>query len=558
MSHDESAGSFVSRFATFMVLVFAIFMSQTGPVWAQLNDKDIAELQQRAIDEGWTFTVEDNPACQYSLEQLCGTVVPDDWYKMAEFDPCTPSKSLPAIFDWRNEATLPAARNQGGCGSCWAFSTVGALECNIAIKDNTVVNLSEQWIVSCNTSGWDCGGGWAAHMYHESYPDPCGDFGAVLESDFPYTAYDSPCNCPYPHAYTIHSWAYIGNQHTPGNVPEIKQAIMEYGPVSVCVSANDAMQAYHGGIFNGCEAGDINHMVVLVGWDDTQGENGVWFMRNSWGTWWGESGYCRIPYNCSYIGYGASYVNYRPVMITPEDTLGEIPISVSFTADAPGETVDSCIWDYGDGSFDKGLSPSHEYTSAGLHTVTATVYTANGPLVKTCPGKVSAYADTMTVATVDGEAGQQVRVDIVARNYLPLKEITLPFGWSGPLDMQYDSFSTAGLRTAEVPDQRVLNYDIFGKRATVYLDACPAGATPYIAPDNAPIISLWFTLPTSAPGGSNPVVLTSYASFYPRFESYAGEYQPASIDGSVNTGCCINTVGNVQAVGTCNDADQSV
>jgi hypothetical protein len=91
----------------------------------------------------------------------------------------------------------------------------------------------------------------------------------------------------------------------------MKQAIMQYGPISVAVHANSAMQAYNGGIFNGCANGEINHGVVLVGWDDDQGTDGVWIMRNSWGTGWGEDGgYMRMPYGCSYIGYGACYVDY--------------------------------------------------------------------------------------------------------------------------------------------------------------------------------------------------------------------------------------------------------
>jgi hypothetical protein len=80
--------------------------------------------------------------------------------------------------------------------------------------------------------------------------------------------------------------------------------------VSVAVYANSAMQAYTGGIFNGCETGTVNHAVVLVGWDDDQGTSGVWFMRNSWSTSWGQFGYMLIPYGCSQIGYAACYVDY--------------------------------------------------------------------------------------------------------------------------------------------------------------------------------------------------------------------------------------------------------
>jgi C1A family cysteine protease len=101
-------------------------------------------------------------------------------------------------------------------------------------------------------------------------------------------------------------------------VDQIKQAIFSHGPVSACVYVNSAFQAYTGGIFNACEDEWINHVVLLVGWDDTQGTNGVWILRNSWGYSWGEEGYMRIEYDCSRIGYATCYVEY----VTPADCNG--------------------------------------------------------------------------------------------------------------------------------------------------------------------------------------------------------------------------------------------
>jgi C1A family cysteine protease len=281
-----------------------------------LTTKDIKALREQGEIEGWTFSVSEIPATRYDLEDLCGLVEPEGWWRGARFDPCSQKRSLPTRFDWRDSSGCTPVKNQGGCGSCWAFGTVGPLECNIKIKEGVTVDLSEQWLVSCNSDGWSCGGGWWAHNYHEWKADPCGGVGAVLEADFPYTASDAPCDCPYPHEYLIDDWAYIGSSSGVPPVESIKQAIIDYGPVSVAVYANSAMQAYGGGIFNGCETAEINHAVVLVGWDDSQGTEGVWFMRNSWSTGWGENGgYMRIPYGCSQIGYGACYVNYTPAFL---------------------------------------------------------------------------------------------------------------------------------------------------------------------------------------------------------------------------------------------------
>ena len=301
------------------------------PAMGQLSDKDIETLREQGRAEGWTFTVGENEATQYSIDQLCGLRAPDNWQEDAVFDPMMPDKSLPEAFDWRDQCSLPPVRNQGGCGSCWAFATVGPLECNIKIKDGIVVDLSEQFLVSCNNDDWDCAGGWWAHNYHQYKKDPCYETGAVMESDFPYAASNLPCNCPYPHPYRIHNWAYIGNQSSIPSIDAMKQAILDHGPISVAVVSNSAMQAYHGGVFNASASGDVNHGVVLIGWDDNQGTSGVWIMRNSWGTWWGEDGgYMRIEYGCSKIGYGASYVNYPGAVTITTESLPICSLGVAY------------------------------------------------------------------------------------------------------------------------------------------------------------------------------------------------------------------------------------
>lgn len=277
---------------------------------AQLKPEDITVLRERAQEESWSFTVGENGATGYAYEELCGLKAPDNWATAGVFDPMAEKLDLPAFLDWREQSGCTPVRNQEGCGSCWAFATVGVLECNIRIIDGRTVDLSEQWLLSCNTLGYDCTGGWFVHGYHQSLVDPCGQTGAVLEIDFPYVASKIPCGCPYDHYYFISRWAYVGTANTIPPVEAIKQAIMQYGPVAVAVRTSPAMFAYTGGIFNYNEQKEVDHGVVLVGWDDSQGTGGVWFMRNSWGPNWGEDGYMRIEYGCSKIGYGACYVEY--------------------------------------------------------------------------------------------------------------------------------------------------------------------------------------------------------------------------------------------------------
>ena len=304
--------------------------------------EDIAALQDLGEQEGWTFSLGENDATTYPLELLCGLVEPENWWEDADFHSFTPQDDLPSSFDWRDYDGCTPIRNQGGCGSCWAFATIGPLECNIKIKDGVSVDLSEQWLVSCNFDGWGCGGGWWAHKYFKSKVSKCGGPGAVYEEDFPYVASQVPCDCPvppYPHDYVIDSWAYIGNDHGVPSVESIKQAILEYGPVSSAIYTNWAFHGYDGGVFNACYNGQVNHGVVIVGWDDNPPDGepdcpGVWIIRNSWGTNWGEEGYMRIEYGCSRIGYAACYVDYPGADDNRENScisIGNIELATSNT-----------------------------------------------------------------------------------------------------------------------------------------------------------------------------------------------------------------------------------
>ncbi|MBU1945731.1 MAG: DUF333 domain-containing protein, partial [Nanoarchaeota archaeon] len=193
-------------------------------------------------------------------------------------------------FDWRDNNSqdwVTSVKNQGGCGSCWAFSAIGAVEAKLNIDNNNPdldYDLSEQQLVSCGGGG-TCNGGW-----HGSALDYIKNTGVSDENCFPYTAINSACNLCSDWQNRI---AKITNYHpvTPSTRAAYKQALVDYGPLAIAINAS-GWSPYSGGIFNGSN-GSVDHAVLLVGYNDAEN---YWIIKNSWGPGWGESGYMRLSY----------------------------------------------------------------------------------------------------------------------------------------------------------------------------------------------------------------------------------------------------------------------
>ena len=224
-----------------------------------------------------------------------------------------PKESLPSSFDWRNYNGgdwTTSIRNQGQCGSCWAFGAIGALEAAINIEyDNPEVDmdLSEQYLVSCSPDN-GCWGGFANRSFEWMYETG----GAIPESCFPYIAENGSCDdkCPNWENYLLP----IGNYWTAINQSDevIKQALIENGPLVADVAVYDDWFEYRHGILEHPRQEsetleDINHQPVIVGYNDNEQ---CWIVKNSWGTRWGEDtygitgekGWCRIKYGDYFIG----------------------------------------------------------------------------------------------------------------------------------------------------------------------------------------------------------------------------------------------------------------
>jgi len=256
---------------------------------------EIAQMRADIRANGWNFEVDVNPAMQYTIEQLCNfkpELQPMDCdYEEESAEILAPLK-LPAAYT----GIYTPVKDQGSCGSCWAFGTLGAMEAAYKKKYGVTLDLSEQYLLSCNTLGYGCDGGWFAFAM-------CKSPGAILESCFPYKAVDAPCSyCANPTRYYLPSYGSVSN-----TVSKIKSAIYTYGSVAAAVYVNSYFQAYRSGVFAGCTSGSVNHAIVLCGWDDAKG---AWLLKNSWGTGWGEQGFMWIKYGCCSVGYGASRCNF--------------------------------------------------------------------------------------------------------------------------------------------------------------------------------------------------------------------------------------------------------
>jgi len=200
-------------------------------------------------------------------------------------------KNLPDSVDWREKGVISAVRNQGHCGSCWAFSTIAVSEAHVAIATGKLLSLSEQQLVDCVPNPEHCGGtGGCEGLVEPIAYDYLAGSGYVTRDDYIYTAKDGTCrDASMSKVATIE-----GHIDLKENDPqELMNAVATKGPISISVAASD-FHFYDSGIYNGDCGYVTNHAVVLVGYGEDQSGK-YWIVRNSWGEDWGEQGYIRLP-----------------------------------------------------------------------------------------------------------------------------------------------------------------------------------------------------------------------------------------------------------------------
>uniref|UniRef100_A0A0D3HK72 Peptidase C1A papain C-terminal domain-containing protein n=1 Tax=Oryza barthii TaxID=65489 RepID=A0A0D3HK72_9ORYZ len=197
--------------------------------------------------------------------------------------------NLPPAVDWRERGAVTGIKDQGQCGSCWAFSAVAAVEGVNKIKTGRLVTLSEQELVDCDTSdNQGCDGGLMDYAFQFIKRNG----GITTESNYPYRAEQGRCNKA---KASSHDVTIDGYEDVPANDESALQKAVANQPVAVAVEASGQdFQFYSEGVFTGECGTDLDHGVAAVGYDITRDGTKYWIVKNSWGEDWGERGYIRM------------------------------------------------------------------------------------------------------------------------------------------------------------------------------------------------------------------------------------------------------------------------
>lgn len=245
-----------------------------------------------------------NPHAHYDVSGKFADLAPQEFaaqYLNADYyhQQLKTHKSRPKVFegvrasvtqsDWREHGAVTPVKDQGSCGSCWAFSAIGNVEGQWAAAGHQLTALSEQMLVSCDKVDEACNGGIMDQAWDWIIENNSGN--VYTEESYPYTSgMGSVAECRGTSAKvgaTINGHVALAEDEE-----AIAAWLAQNGPISIAVDAS-TWQLYFGGVVSNCFSQQLNHGVLLVGYNDNANPP-YWIVKNSWGTSWGENGYIRL------------------------------------------------------------------------------------------------------------------------------------------------------------------------------------------------------------------------------------------------------------------------
>ncbi|XP_048207434.1 procathepsin L-like [Perognathus longimembris pacificus] len=219
---------------------------------------------------------------------------------------------LPASVDWREKGYVSHVKDQGNCGSCWTFTTTGALEGQMFKKTGKLVSLSEQNLMDCSKDNYGCDGGRPDWAYQ--YIKKIG--GLDSEESYPYEARVGPCRYN-PEKSVANVTGFI---NIPPNEKALMHAVATVGPIAAGVhSLRDSFKYYKGGLYHdqNCARRPLTHAVLIVGYgyegEKETATNKYWLIKNSWGKSWGVNGYGKLARDQNNLCGIASWTLYPTV-----------------------------------------------------------------------------------------------------------------------------------------------------------------------------------------------------------------------------------------------------